>query len=124
MRHPAARAVASWVIVALLALAYAIVGLGKFGPDSAEMFGAWGYPGWFAIVIGVLELAGAVGLLVPKTTRYAIIGLTVIMLGAVYTHLANGETTDVARPGIFLALLWGVWWLRGSRSLPAPASAA
>jgi uncharacterized membrane protein YphA (DoxX/SURF4 family) len=76
------------------------------------MFLHWGYPRWFATLIGVLELAGGVGLLIPKVTRYAIPGLSLIMFGAAYTHLANHQGIQVLRPVIFLAVLWIVWWLR------------
>lgn len=76
------------------------------------MFLHWGYPPWFATLIGVLELAGGVGLLIPRLTRYAILGLTLIMFGAAYTHLANHEGIQVLRPVIFLAVLWTVWWTR------------
>jgi uncharacterized membrane protein YphA (DoxX/SURF4 family) len=76
------------------------------------MFTHWGYPAWFATLIGVLELTGAVGLLIPRITRYAILGLTVIMLGAAYTHLANHEGIQVLRPVVFLAVLWAIWGLR------------
>ncbi len=96
----------------LLAAAYGMAGLGKLTGAATEMFAGWGYPAWFATLIGILELAGALGLLIPKTTRYAILGLTGIMLGAVYTHLANDEGMQVLRPVIFLVVLWLVWWLR------------
>lgn len=110
-----ARTVIGWILVVLLALAYGAAALGKLTGAATEMFAGWGYPAWFATLIGVLELAGALGLLIPKTTRWAILGLTVIMLGAAYTHLANGEGMQVLRPVIFLAVLWAVWWLRGLR---------
>ncbi len=45
------------------------------------------------------------------------------MLGAGYTHLANGEGGQVIRPLMFLVALWGVWWLRhtpGKRAGTAP----
>ena len=76
------------------------------------MFTHWGYPAWFATLIGALELIGAVGLLIPRTTRYAVLWLTVIMFGAAYTHLANHQGIHVLRPVIFLAVLWAIWWLR------------
>ncbi len=115
------RSVIGWILVALLAAGYGLAALGKLTGAQTEMFSGWGYPAWFAMLIGVLELAGALGLLIPKTTRYAILGLTGIMLGAGYTHLANGEGVQVLRPVIFLAVLWLVWWLRrlgGGRSAP------
>ncbi len=106
------RHVIGWILVVLLAAGYGLAALGKLTGNATETFADWGYPAWFATLIGVLELAGAIGLLIPKTTPYAILGLTGIMLGAAYTHLANGEGMQVLRPAIFLALLWLVWRLR------------
>ncbi len=106
------RTVLSWIIAVLLALGYGMAGLGKLTGAASEMFAGWGYPAWFALLIGVLELAGAVGLLIPRLTRWAVLGLTGIMIGAVFTHGLNGEVAQVSRPLIFLALLGLLWWLR------------
>ena len=76
------------------------------------MFVHWGYPSWFATVIGVLELIGALGLLIPRTPRYAVLWLSMIMVGAAYTHLSNHEQIQVLRPLIFMGVLWTIWWLR------------
>ena len=108
-----ARTITSWILAGLLCLGFLLAGVGKLTGAATSMFEAWGYPAWFAILIGLLEVAGAVGLVVPKTTRLAVYGLTIIMLGAMYTHLTNEEAPEVVRPGIFLAVLWAVWWLRG-----------
>jgi len=106
------RTVIGWVLTVLLALAFLASAVVKLTGVATPMFAHWGYPPWFATLIGVLELAGALGLLIPKATRYAIPGLTGIMLGATYTHLASYEGMQVLRPVIFLAVLWIVWWLR------------
>jgi len=104
--------IVSWVLVVLLALAYLASAAGKLTGAATDMFAHWGYPAWFATVIGILELTGAIGLLIPRTTRYAVLGLTLLMLGASYTHVSNHEGFQVLRPIIFIALLWTVWWLR------------
>ncbi|MDH3402679.1 MAG: DoxX family protein [Acidobacteriota bacterium] len=106
------RTTASWILVVLLAALYLMAAVGKLSGAATAMFEGWGYPAWFAILIGVAELAGAIGLLVPRTTRYAVIGLALIMLGAAYTHLSHGEGLQVLRPVIFLAGLGGIWLLR------------
>jgi uncharacterized membrane protein YphA (DoxX/SURF4 family) len=110
--------------VVLLALGYLAAGAGKLTGAANQMFTHWGYPTWFATVIGVLELFGAIGLLIPKTTRFAVLGLTVIMFGAIYTHLSNHEGPQVLRPIIFLAVLWTVWWLRRADGQRGDADAA
>ena len=115
------RLIVSWVLVVLIAAAYLMAALGKLSGAATEMFAGWGYPIWFMTLIAVLELTGVIGLLIPMTTRYAVFGLTGIMLGAMYTHLANNEGIQVVRPIIFLAVLWIVWWLR---RVPAKSAAA
>ncbi len=97
----------SWVLVVLLAIGFLLAGVGKVTGAQTEMFQGWGYAPRFAIFIGILELAGAVGLLIPKMTRLAVFGLTGLMIGACYTHIANAEAGQLIRPLLFLALLGG-----------------
>jgi uncharacterized membrane protein YphA (DoxX/SURF4 family) len=106
------RTIIGWVLASLLALGYLAAAIGKLTGAATQTFAHWGYPAWFATLIGMFELAGAIGLLIPKTTRYAVLGLTVIMCGAIYTHLASHEGLQVLRPVIFLVILWTVWLLR------------
>jgi len=116
-----AKTTSSWVLVGLLAAGFFVAALGKFTGSATPMFESWGYAPWFATLIGVLELAGAIGLLIPRLTRCAIVGLLVIMLGAAYTHVANADGAQVLSPFIFLGLLWTVWWLRREPQ-PAPGT--
>jgi len=102
----------AWILIVLLALLYSLAALGKFSGAQLDMFTGWGYPVWFMYGIGVLELAGAIGLLIPATTRWAIYGLSLIMVGAAGTHLFHGEGLKVIRPLLFSTVLWAVWWLR------------
>ncbi len=106
--------VIAWVLSGLLALAFVVAGLPKvFGASVwIAKFAAWGYPRWSVAVVGLLEVGGGVLLLVPKAARYAVILLLVIMAGAAWTHLANGEGLQVLRPLIYAATLGGVGWLR------------
>lgn len=103
----------SWVFVVILALLFLVAGAGKLTGAAAPMFSEWGYPAWFATLIGVAEVAGAIGLLIPKLMRLAVVGLTLIMIGAAYTHISAGEGAAVLRPLIFLVFLWLAFFLRG-----------
>ena len=106
------RTISSWILIVVLAALFVGAGLGKLTGAATPMFASWGYPAWFALLIGIAELAGAIGLLIPKTTRWAVIGLAGVMLGAVYTHAAAGEGAQVLRPLIFLGALATIWLLR------------
>jgi uncharacterized membrane protein YphA (DoxX/SURF4 family) len=80
----------AWIV--LLAAIYAFAGTSKLlGMEFVlDRFAVWGYPPVFAHLIGALELAGAVALLVPRVSSVAAMGLLLLMAGAVYTHLFRG----------------------------------
>lgn len=96
-----------WLGSALLAALFLFAGGSKLA--GAEMhvqhFQHWGYPDWFRVLIGFLEAAGAVTLLVPRLASIASAVLAVVMAGAVYTHVAHGEGAQAVVPGILLVLL-------------------
>jgi hypothetical protein len=88
---------ALWVVQVLLALAFVSAGAIKLiSPD--EVLTAWyPFPAAFIRFIGVCELLGAVGLILPGLLRIrqgltplAAAGLAIIMAGAVATTLAIG----------------------------------
>lgn len=88
---PSARAtnVALWVLQAMLAFQFAGGGLLKLtgSPGLVDLFAAIGAGQWLRYVVGALEVAGAVGLLVPRLTRLAALGLATLMVGATVTNL-------------------------------------
>lgn len=87
-----AKAIGLWVLTILLVLLFAQTGVGKFAiPAWADMFARWGYSDTFRYLIGVLEILGAIGLLIPRTASYAATGLIGIMLGGIVTHVLHGE---------------------------------
>ena len=112
MHQAKLRNVSSWMLLILVAALFAASGIFKLTGQATDMFATWGYPAWFATFIGVAEIAGAIGLLIPKTTRWAVYGLSAIMAGAVYTHLANGEGPQIVRPLLFALVMWTALFLR------------
>jgi hypothetical protein len=74
-------------------------------PSWARNFARWGYPDGFYLVIGALEAAGGVLLLVPRFTSYAAALLGVIMIGASLTHWLHGEMGRVTSPLMYVAAL-------------------
>jgi putative oxidoreductase len=113
----------AWVLQVLLGLAFIASGVKKFTdlPGTVGMFSSIGLPGALAYVVAGAEVLGGIGLLVPRFTRLAAMGLVLVMMGAVSMHatkipggLANGVPALV-----LLALLAVVLWLRR----PAPLTA-
>jgi len=106
------RNVTAWVLCGLLAFVYASAGLPKLGLFTEEMvtevtenFRRFGYPDGFRIFIGACEVAGAVGLLIPRLASLAALGLMAIMCGAIYTHATHGENLEMIGPLVLLGLL-------------------
>jgi uncharacterized membrane protein YphA (DoxX/SURF4 family) len=75
---------ALFVLRVLLAIEFAVAGLMKVGGahTMVKLFADIGAGQWFRYVVGVLEIAGAVGLLIPLVTALAAAGLTALMTGA------------------------------------------
>jgi putative oxidoreductase len=117
----------AWVLSVVLTLAFMIAAIPKLVGVHAWIvkFINWGYPRWFPFAVGALELLGGALLLIPRLARYGALVLAVIMVGAGYTHLANGEGLQVLRPVIVLILLGTVFWLRKpNRNNPRVAARA
>ncbi len=82
-----------WIIQILLALLFLFAGITKLVPIipmPPPPPGAWMPPMWFLKFIGLCEVLGALGLVLPGLLRrhqyltvWAAIGLTIIMIGAV-----------------------------------------
>jgi uncharacterized membrane protein YphA (DoxX/SURF4 family) len=114
MNHSRVKSVISWVVQILLATFYVLAASGKLmsRPQVIEMFRHWGFPDKFYLVVGALELLGAIGVLIPRLAGYAASGLIVLMIGAALTHLINGEGLQVLRPLIFIMSLALIVYLR------------
>ena len=78
----------------LFALVFVAAGVTKLVGIAAavEGFAHLGYPPWFRLLIGGLETAGGIGLVLPALTRLAASGLLGIMIGAVWTLFRVGES--------------------------------
>jgi uncharacterized membrane protein YphA (DoxX/SURF4 family) len=78
-----------WALAAMLILVFARAGIDKFNPASgwSRAFVHWGYPVWFRVLIGVLEVAAALLLLWPRTAAYGAAIIIAVMLGGMGTHV-------------------------------------
>jgi len=78
-----------WALALFLISVFARAGLAKFDDGSgwARAFTFWGYPVWFRILIGVLELAAAILLVWPRTAAYGALLIILIMVGGMGTHV-------------------------------------
>ncbi len=98
----------------ILAGVFLMFGVGKFiDPVKwTEKFIAWGLPEWFVSVSGFLEIAGAIGLLIPVIRGLAGLGLAAFMIGAVGTHVVHAEIGMIFVAGAILVASAFVGWQR------------
>ena len=88
---------AIWILRVLLGLAFLIIGVAKLTGTlhTVETFEAFGWGQWFRYFTGLLDITGALLVLVPRWTHYGALLLTVTVgLGAVLS---------LQRPADFLA---------------------
>jgi uncharacterized membrane protein YphA (DoxX/SURF4 family) len=107
-----------WAVCLRLVMVFARAGWDKFDPASGwtRAFAHWGYPFWFQILIGVLEIAAALLLLWPRAAAYGAAIITVVMLGGMATHVfvehrpsrVSSELLHLVFASIVLAGRWQV----------------
>lgn len=124
-----AKVAGMWLPAILLILIFARQGWSKFDDASgwARAFRHWGYPDWFRVLIGVIELAAVLLLALGRTAAFGAVLIIVVMLGAWATHLIfdggrhlTSEVVPLVLASIVLVLrrrqlASAIAWFRGAR---------
>ena len=78
-----------WALSAMLIMVFVRAGWDKFDSSSgwARAFTFWGYPVWFRLLIGALEIGAALMLFWPRTAAYGAAAIIVVMVGGMGTHV-------------------------------------
>ncbi len=120
------KSIGIWLAIVLLALPMGAAGVGKLMgvPMLHQSFQLMGLPEWFGYFIGLCELSGAIGLLIPRLSAAAATGIVAIMLGAVGFHVAY-TPLSAGVPALVLGLLAvGVVFARKQDSFWLPGQSA
>jgi uncharacterized membrane protein YphA (DoxX/SURF4 family) len=109
-------AVALSAVQALLAAQFVMASLPKLSGDAVmiELFDVVGVGQWLRFVVGALELAGAIGLLVPRLCGLAALGLSCLMVGATLTNVVVLGASPAIPLGYLLVAAVIVWFRRTS----------
>src|SRR5882672_4149588 len=112
--------IALWVVQILLALAFAGAASGKLlgKPEMVGLYEVIGIGQWFRYVTGLLELTGAILIVVPRTKFFGTALLSMVMVGAVLTHLFILHSAPTAA-AVLLVLAGIVAWGRRGALKPA-----
>jgi len=98
------KTIALWLLQVLLTLPFLAASIPKLtgSPGWVARFKGYGYPEKFYLLIGAIELLGAVSLLIPTFAAYGATALITVMMGATVTHLRYSEGP---RAAVTLALI-------------------
>jgi uncharacterized membrane protein YphA (DoxX/SURF4 family) len=126
--------IALWAVQLLLAFAFGAAGFMKLTTPIADMGAMMNWvtvtPEWLVRFIGLVEILGALGMILPAATRIlpwltplAALGFMVIQVLAIGLHASLGETAMTLPVNLVLLALsafvaWGRW-----RKSPIPPRA-
>ena len=107
--------IALWIVQALLALAFLAAGIPKATQPIDTLAKRMSFVKHFSPtivrLIGICEILGAIGLIVPPLTHIlpwlaiaAAVGLGIIMVGAIVYHISQKEYPPMSATGVLLIL--------------------
>ncbi|HEY5407457.1 MAG TPA: DoxX family protein [Ginsengibacter sp.] len=107
-----------WVATIWLALGMVSTGLvqlfkGKAGQGGLDMITHLGYPVYLLTILGVWKILGVVAVLIPKfpiMKEWAYAGFFFVISGAIYSHIASGDSVDALLPALLLLILMITSW--------------
>jgi hypothetical protein len=109
--------VATWILQVVIGAGFISGGGLKLtgSPVMIDLFTEVGAGQWLRYLVGALEVAGGVGLLIAPLCGLAAAGLVGVMAGAVVTNVAIIDENPTL-PAVYLVLLALIAWRRRDRS--------
>ena len=105
-----------WILSVLLAIVFLLAGIPKLigiAPLALQAAAMQGFPAWIRVLVGLMEVIGAIALLFPRVATLAALLLALLMVPATITqHLSTQGGTWV--PLLLLVLLLFVAWRRSA----------
>jgi hypothetical protein len=88
------------------------------GPGSLDSMTHLGYPAYFVTLLGIAKILGVFALLLPAGRQvflnllreWAYAGFFFLMSGAIFTHIAAGNSIGEIFPSLLLLILTVVSW--------------
>jgi uncharacterized membrane protein YphA (DoxX/SURF4 family) len=107
-----------WIATAWLALGMIATGSVqllkmKSGQGGVDSITHLGYPVYFITILGVWKFLGVVAVLIPKFTlvkEWAYAGFFFVTSGAIFSHIALGDSIKEIAPALLLLVLTVVSW--------------
>ena len=110
--------VLAWILAIYLAIAFLyaggikLIGLRPMVREFAQI----GIGQWLRYLTGILEVSGAIGLLIPKCRFWAALQIAAVMVGATAVNILVLHLTPFARAtAVLMTLALALAWLRRPR---------
>jgi uncharacterized membrane protein YphA (DoxX/SURF4 family) len=101
-----------YVLKTLMSLGFIFAAIPKLmgDPMAVAGFAQAHLPVWFMYFIGCAEIAGAIGLWIPKLQRYATYGLFIVLTGAIVTTIIFVSAPMALLPAVYAIILGFILW--------------
>ena len=107
-----------WIATIWLALGMVSTGAvqllkAKEGQGGVDMITHLGYPVYLLTLLGIWKILGVIAVLIPKSPllkEWAYAGFFFIMSGAIFSHIAVGDSITEILPALLLLILTVVSW--------------
>ena len=107
-----------WIATIWLALGMVSTGVvqlfkAKEGQGGVDMITHLGYPVYLLTILGIWKILGVVAVLIPKfplLKEWAYAGFFFVMSGAIFSHIAVGDSVNEIFPSLLLLILTVVSW--------------
>jgi len=107
-----------WIATIWLALGMVATGgvqlfKAKEGQGGADMITHLGYPVYLLTLLGAWKILGVVAILIPKFSlvkEWAYAGFFFVMSGAIFSHIALGDSVVEILPALLLLALTVISW--------------
>jgi putative oxidoreductase len=99
------RNIAVWILQVVVAAAFLAAGSSKLAGAApmVQVFEAVGFGQWFRYLTGLLEIGGAILLLIPGLASFGAITLATVGFGAILAHLLLLGGNAVPAIALFIA---------------------
>jgi DoxX-like family len=97
-----------WMALGMLSTGTVQLFKGKEGAGGVDSITQLGYPIYFLTILGIWKILGVVAVLIPKfplLKEWAYAGFFFIMSGAIFSHIASGDSVNKIFPSLLLLIL-------------------
>jgi len=110
------KAIGYWTTTVMLEFVLLSAGVAEllhFSGNVQGIVNQLGYPLYFLTIQGVWKILGGIALLIPRfplLKEWAYAGIFFAMSGAVFSHIASGDSVNEIFPSLLLLILTVVSW--------------